>query len=161
MITVPQKIEMNSKLIRQIISPACPYWVTRTPTSASTPSSARSSATSSSPRHASVRSGRWMAYHLRSLPHLSTLQPHFPHVHPPNHVSRNEVALRTVGRGSAHRGQSAPNIPMPRLCDPFRTKYMEMKSAATLMSKTQVERSIEFSATRYCETLDYVLCWAA
>jgi hypothetical protein len=58
-----------------------------------------------------------MVYQSRSLPYLSTLHPQFWHVHPPHHASRNEVALRAIGKGSAQRGQTAPNIPMPRLCD--------------------------------------------
>jgi hypothetical protein len=58
-----------------------------------------------------------MAYQSRSLPYLSTLHPQFWHVHPPHQASRNEVALRAIGKGSAQRAQTAPNIPMPRLCD--------------------------------------------
>ena len=81
-------------------------------------------------------------YQSRSLPYLSTLQPHFSHVHPPHNASANEVALRTVGRGAAHRGQAALNNPMPRNCAPFRTKYMETISAGMVISNIQVDRSM-------------------
>jgi hypothetical protein len=82
-----------------------------------------------------------MAYQSRSLPYLSTLHPQFWHVHPPHQASWNEVALRAIGKGSAHRGQTAPNIPMPRLCDVFRTKYVETISAGMLISQIQVDLS--------------------
>jgi hypothetical protein len=102
--------------------------------------------------------GSRMAYQSRSLPYLSTLQPQFWHVHPPHQASRNEVALRAIGKGSAHRGQTAPNIPMPRLCDVFRTKYMPTISAGTVISKIHVDLSIDPSTSRHCRNVRWADC---
>jgi len=55
-----------------------------------------------------------LCYQSLSRPRLSTLQPQFSHVHPPQNASRMEVALRTVGKGAAHCGHEAPNSPSPR-----------------------------------------------
>jgi hypothetical protein len=57
--------------------------------------------------------------------------------------------LRVIGRGSAHRGHTVPNIPMPRLCETFRTKYMLTISAGTLISNIQVDRSIGLPASAW------------
>jgi hypothetical protein len=44
-------------------------------------------------------------------------------------------------------------MPMPRLCDVFRTKYMETINAGMLISKIQVDLSIDPSTSRHCRNV--------
>src|SRR4029079_7194593 len=46
-----------------------------------------------------------------------------------------EAALRNIGKGAAHRGQDAPNSPMPRSCACFRTKKKPTSIAAMHISR--------------------------
>jgi len=49
----------------------------------------------------------------RSCPYLSTLQPHFGHVHPPHIASAIDTGLRIAGIDVPQRGQAGFNDPMP------------------------------------------------
>jgi hypothetical protein len=49
----------------------------------------------------------------RSCPYLSTLQPHFGHVHPPHIASAIDAGLRIAGMDVPQRGQAGLSDPMP------------------------------------------------
>lgn len=49
----------------------------------------------------------------RSCPYLSTLQPHFGHVHPPHIASAIDAGRRIAGMDVPQRGQAGLSDPMP------------------------------------------------
>jgi hypothetical protein len=94
----------------------------------------------------------------RSRPYLSTLQPHFRHVHPPHIASSEDIGLRIIGSRSPPRGQEVPpKDPMPRrlfVLDCLRRNMKPASRTAAPSSMSQLAGSIGFSTMAWVTATD-------